>query len=810
MALLTPPSDGAPQRESDRKPHREAYVTSQGRDLRLDIIRGTCVAVMIVDHIAGKSPLYLATGGNRFLTSAAEGFILISGLTAGLVYRRLIARDGLEASVRKAIRRALSLYLLAIGLGLLIAPLSELFNLQWAQGLDFSRPVDFVVSVLTLHRTYYLADVMVLYALLFALMPVALVLLHRGHARALLGASALLWLLFQFFPEAATVTWPIEGNYLFMFSAWQILFFATLVLGYERHRQPVLAERGRRRLHLGAGLGLVFLGCVFVLINLPANQLPPQLLGVSGDWDTLRLWIETNFFGKANLGPGRVLAGAVMFTFLHLSLTRWWPALRRPLAPLMLPLGQNALYAFAAHAFLAVAVPLALVLLAAPQDNPWLNASLQVAAVAIIWAGSRWQLLAPAPRTRAVWQASPLALAAVAIVVLPLLPFDPVPPPLIPISDAVLARARSYGTPVASLEAAMLARGAAGGLNTETPRVVMVTSTRGPATPTSTATPMVRATQGGARAPLAATPTTPRSTPVMALPTTASAGTPTIEVTPTPEDVLLDSWSVPPLPADERLLQSEYVGPLAGKAYALSHYSDALRRELAYWVYLPPGYGESATRYPVLYMLHGGGGGLEEWAVYGLIDSADLAFREGILRPFIIVLPEGEKSFWTNWANDSPRWGDYLAYEVVWQIDSSFATLRSRSARAVGGNSMGGWGALYQGFTHPDIFGVVVANSPSLYADDGSLSFLGTGEEYASKDPIALSLRGTQELGLQIWLDVGEDDPWLPRVMELQDTLQERGVKHEWRLYPGVHGPEYWVQHVPDYLGFCGSALRWH
>jgi len=266
---------------------------------------------------------------------------------------------------------------------------------------------------------------------------------------------------------------------------------------------------------------------------------------------------------------------------------------------------------------------------------------------------------------------------------------------------------------------------------------------------------------------------------------------------------------LPPLPPDELLVQSQYLGPLAGRAYSLSFYSDLLQREMAYWIYLPPGYGETTRRYPVLYALHGGGGGLEEWAAYGLLDAADIAFHDGNLRPFIIVLPQCDKSFWTNWANDSVRWGDYLAYEVVWQIDSAFATLRSPVARAVGGNSMGGWGALYQGLTHPDIFGVVVANSPSLYPDDGSLRFLGEGEEFASKDPLSLSLSAPNATALRIWLDVGEEDPWLDRIRQLQDHLQARQIQHDWRLYPGIHGPEYWVQHVPDYLAFCGSTLRW-
>jgi len=48
--------------------------------MRLDLLRGFCVVVMVADHIGGEqSWLYIMTGGNRFFTSAAEGFVLISG-----------------------------------------------------------------------------------------------------------------------------------------------------------------------------------------------------------------------------------------------------------------------------------------------------------------------------------------------------------------------------------------------------------------------------------------------------------------------------------------------------------------------------------------------------------------------------------------------------------------------------------------------------------------------------------------------------------------------------------------------------------
>jgi enterochelin esterase-like enzyme len=264
---------------------------------------------------------------------------------------------------------------------------------------------------------------------------------------------------------------------------------------------------------------------------------------------------------------------------------------------------------------------------------------------------------------------------------------------------------------------------------------------------------------------------------------------------------------LPALPPNSAPLVSKYVGVLAGRAYTVTFHSGILDREMSYWIYLPPGYGATGVRYPTLYMLHGGGGTFDEWAAYGLFDVADQAFAGGKLPPFIIVLPEGDKSFWANWAGDNPRWGDYLAFDVVREIDARFSTIPAPASRAIGGLSMGGWGALYQGFTHPDIFGVVGATSPSFYPDNDYLQFLGTGPEYASKDPLSLVKTAPGVLAVRLWVDIGQDDPWVSWSVEFHDALVERGVQFEWHLYPGTHNGEYWAAHVPDYLNFYAGAL---
>src|SRR5262244_111667 len=98
------------------------YVAEDGRDLRIDLLRGLAVLAMVIDHIAGPSKLYLLTGGNRFYTSAADGFIFLSGLTVGLVYRRVAECNGLSMAMRRILSRCWTLYVLAVGLTLVMLP----------------------------------------------------------------------------------------------------------------------------------------------------------------------------------------------------------------------------------------------------------------------------------------------------------------------------------------------------------------------------------------------------------------------------------------------------------------------------------------------------------------------------------------------------------------------------------------------------------------------------------------------------------------------------------------------------------------
>jgi enterochelin esterase-like enzyme len=736
-----------------------AEYVARGRDLRIDFLRGLCVIGMIVDHVGGASWLYAITGGNRFYTSAAEGFVFVSGLVAGRAYTRFIERDGLGYGLGRLVNRAGQLYLLAVGLALVVVPVSEVLHLPWALGWNLHDALDFVVSVVTLHRTYYLVDVMSLYVLVLLTSTLVFVLLVRGQTLLVLGGSWLLWLLYQVFPEHAAMPWPIVGNNLFYFSAWQVLFFTGVVIGHQWERAP--DTPGESRLAKVAGLlgrdvwrrRVLRVTAVLLAVAILVYALQDRVLGFvfrdTPDRELLQAQLLTSIFGKSDLRWGRVLAFGLVFVVFFLATTEWWTGLRRWAGWLVVPLGQNALFAYAAHVLIALAVAYELGLRGGIDATPaWQNAALQIASVGLIWGIVQLRLLRAVFSVPSVRLATPAVLGVAALVVLPRIEFE---------GGQSL---RSTGSPNAADSASAAAQ---------------IARAYGTAIPANTE-PTLSAAVSAPPVPQGGEASTPPG--AQAPPGRQGAST-----------------GAPPM--------SSAAGKLQGTLLEPEFFSPALNTKERYFVYLPP--EQRGKRLPVLYMLHGGGG-RHEWINYDLIGIADRAIAAGTLPPMLIVLPQGDQGYWVNHV-DGPRWGDYLAQDLVQHIDATYPTLADPKHRAIGGLSMGGWGALYQAFSHPDEFGVVGAHAPSIRAGDGSMPFLPRGDGFNQFDPMALANNAPGIENLRVWLDADEQDPWLSRDMDLHTRLDKRHVANGWHSYPGRHGDTYWHDHAQDYLRFYGQAL---
>src|SRR5207249_1888463 len=140
----------------------------------------------------------------------------------------------------------------------------------------------------------------------------------------------------------------------------------------------------------------------------------------------------------------------------------------------------------------------------------------------------------------------------------------------------------------------------------------------------------------------------------------------------------------------------------------------------------------------------------------------------GAIAPFIIVLPQGDQEYWVDHVIDArtgangEKWGTYTAKEVVPLIDARFRTLARADARAVGGLSMGGHGAMQLALNFPGIWGAIGAHSPSLRPEGDAPTYLGHGAEFAARDPLSLT-KARPELARDYawWVDSGDVDPWV-------------------------------------------------
>ena len=266
----------------------------------------------------------------------------------------------------------------------------------------------------------------------------------------------------------------------------------------------------------------------------------------------------------------------------------------------------------------------------------------------------------------------------------------------------------------------------------------------------------------------------------------------------------------------------------AGRAECRSVPSTILARAVAYCVLLPPGYDlEKTRRYPVLYFLHGLGQNEQALLDSGGWNLIQDLWDEKQIGEFLIVAPDGGRSFFINSRDGHQRYEDFLGKEFLPFIESHYRLREGRRNRGLSGVSMGGYGALHLAFRHPDLFGSVSAHSAALIAklpqgnlDSGSAQTVSRAlggafgtpfdrEFWDRNSPFTLARSGQPPTGLRIYFDCGtEDDFGFNRgAQAFHDLLVSRGVPHEFHLYPGRHDLSYFAEHLPASFEFQSRAF---
>jgi S-formylglutathione hydrolase FrmB len=211
---------------------------------------------------------------------------------------------------------------------------------------------------------------------------------------------------------------------------------------------------------------------------------------------------------------------------------------------------------------------------------------------------------------------------------------------------------------------------------------------------------------------------------------------------------------------------------------------------------LPRGTGRGR---PLLVFLHGRGQSPDANLSQPLFDALrDLGPRA----PDIVFASGGDHSYWHDRRDGD--WGSYVLREVL------PATIRRAHADAhrvaIGGISMGGFGALDLARLAPREFCAVGAHSPALWLNGGDTApgAFDDAEDFDHNDLIRFAA-AHRLYRIPVWIDVGRDDPFLSADTRFARELRMHGTYLSFQLHNGGHGG--WSHRMPEYLRFYANAL---
>lgn len=257
-------------------------------------------------------------------------------------------------------------------------------------------------------------------------------------------------------------------------------------------------------------------------------------------------------------------------------------------------------------------------------------------------------------------------------------------------------------------------------------------------------------------------------------------------------------------------------------------YSAAMNKTYMAAVVRPNAYATGKSAYPVLYLLHGGGGHFRDWLQQP--PDKQLVHRLADQYNLLVVMPEGEVF---SWYLNSPllkesQFETYITRELVKKIDSLYRTVPSNKGRVITGLSMGGHGALYLSARHPELFaaagsmsGALDLNLANWRIDTGFARSVrtrfepllgpvgGTNDQYAAHSVVGMADR-MKANGLPLIIDCGVDDFLIEPNRELHRRLLYNKTPHEYTERPGGHTWLYWEQALPHHVLFFHRVLKAH
>jgi S-formylglutathione hydrolase FrmB len=262
--------------------------------------------------------------------------------------------------------------------------------------------------------------------------------------------------------------------------------------------------------------------------------------------------------------------------------------------------------------------------------------------------------------------------------------------------------------------------------------------------------------------------------------------------------------------------------------------SQILKRAVRYCVQVPANYDSKdakgqPARFPVLYFLHGLGDNEQTLFKTGGWTLIEDLRQQRKIGKFLVVAPEGRSSFYINSADGTDRYSDFFVREFIPYIEGKYRVQAGRGGRAIGGISMGGFGAIRFAFAYPQLFSSVSAQSAALIlqspkdistaARSGSPVVRAlTGvfgnpinvAHWQTNDPFVLAKKNQAALKkVAIYFNCGEQDDYgfEKGAAALDKQLTAEGIPHQYRPYPGDHSLNYFLAHLGETMEFHSRAF---
>ncbi|MEJ7673807.1 MAG: alpha/beta hydrolase-fold protein [Chitinophagaceae bacterium] len=209
--------------------------------------------------------------------------------------------------------------------------------------------------------------------------------------------------------------------------------------------------------------------------------------------------------------------------------------------------------------------------------------------------------------------------------------------------------------------------------------------------------------------------------------------------------------------------------------------SNILKKDVKYTIYLPADYSTSDRTYPVVYLLHGYSDDNTGWLQFGEINRyADKAISEGTIPPMIIVMPNGDSSFYINSYDGKENYEDFFIKEFMPEVEKAYRIKAQKKYRGICGLSMGGYGTLIYSLKYPELFAAAAPLSAAVFDDDAVITMPDnswdrtfaqlygrglkgkgrlTSSWYNNSIPKMVENKTADELKkVRYWIDCGDDD----------------------------------------------------